>query len=283
MNTILRPSDFFDLAAEAYNQKFHEKFYRRIGTELIAKIPSSLQAASILEIGAGTGFTTSLLKERFSHSRITALDPSPEMLKKGRSKLPNVKWINRNLSEFADETFSQHSDAFPGTGRTSGRPDNDAGEHGAFDLIVSSMAYHWLNDCEREELIKLAANGALALALPVTDGSPSQGNMAVINLIRGLGIAPQWPRHARRPSSMRAHLEKHFSQVIFYRLNIHEEYENTEELAGSLYDRGVLFALFSDRAVHAKEMLASQKVTNIAFNWTIGLFMATNPRGSLLH
>lgn len=247
--TALRPVDFFDLTAAEYDRPRHGRFYRRIATELIARIPTSVHPASILEVGAGTGFATELLKNRFPRSTIVAFEPAPEMLKRGQRKVPRAKWV----------------DQIDGTD--------------VFDLAVSSMSYHWLCESEREKLIDLAAKGALALALPVTGGPALEGNKALRKLAHRLGAAAQWPRQVRRPASMRSCLEDHFSHVISYELNIHDEFENSRELADSLYARGVLFALFEDKAEKAKEMLTGQNARDIGFNWTIGLFIASSFRG----
>lgn len=278
--TELRPPDFFDLTAEEYNHPFHEGFYRHVAAELVTRIPAGMQADAILEVGAGTGFTTCLLGKRFPQSRIVALEPSIEMARRGKDKVLGAEWINQSLEDFDDRGYRQHFVAFNG-GKVFNAPKHDFRMSGNFDLIVSSMSYHWLSDVERQKLMKLAAGGVLALALPMTGGPGFKGNELLTSLARKINLQPRWPHPARRPAAMRIFLKKYFSQVSYGQLNIHEEFENAGELARCLYDRGVLFALFTDGAEKAKEVLATQGMRNVDFNWTIGFFIASGVRGSL--
>jgi SAM-dependent methyltransferase len=72
----------------------------------------------VLDLGAGTGKLTSALVER--GFEVTAVDPSPEMLRVLRGRLPGV-------------------DAVQGSAESIPSPD------GAFGLVVAAQAWHWVD------------------------------------------------------------------------------------------------------------------------------------------
>ena len=86
--------------------------------------------ASVLDIGIGTGvLSTELYKNGY---KITGIDFSAEMIKTCKEKMPLAKLIQHNFSE--------------------GLPDELSNEK--FDYIVSTYAFHHLNDGEKITFIK---------------------------------------------------------------------------------------------------------------------------------
>ena len=269
----LTAADFFQLMAAEYDQPLHEGFYRRVAAELLGMIPAGLPADAILEVGAGSGFATTLLRERFPMAGIVALEPSPEMMARGSSKAAGVEWTCRPLSDKAG---------------------------GRFDLVTAFMSFHWLDPREQEMLIGLAVGGMLALALPVTGGTgfadeagrgggtdagdqtcsgaetAACGNAALLELTRLLGGARCWPRSVRRAAAVESRLRNHFPQVTRRGLGIRENYASGREFADSLYIRGVLHALFAARAPEAREILAGKFPGGTGFRWDIELLVASS-------
>jgi malonyl-CoA O-methyltransferase len=90
--------------------------------ELIERL-NGLLFAEILDIGCGTGNYTSLLRERFPDSHITALDVSPEML------------------EVAAQKLGDGIDFVAADGETSRTPQT-------FDLITSNACFQWFDSLQ---------------------------------------------------------------------------------------------------------------------------------------
>lgn len=252
----LTAADFFHRAAGEYDQPLHEGFYQRVAAELLGMIPAGLASDAILDVGAGTGFATVLLRERFPEAEITALEPSPGMLARGSYRAEGVNWTCRPLSDIA-------------------------GSH--FNLVTAFMSFHWLDPWEQEIVLGLAEDGALALALPVTGGSGfsdqisrDHGNAALLELIRLAGGVRCWPRYVRRGATVESRLRKHFPQVTRRGLCIRENYASGQEFADSLYIRGVLHALFASGAPGAREILAGKFPGGTSFRWDIELLAASS-------
>ncbi len=241
----MKPAAFFDAAAAAYDQPFHEQFYGRVAAELAARLPAGLAVDNLLEAGAGTGFATQVLQDHFPGAQITALEPSPRMLARGKRRLPGAEWI-----------------CLPLDGMTPG----------SFDLVIASMSYQWLNGRERQKIVKLAAGGALALALPLSRHSNKNGNRTLRKIVFQMR-GGNWPRQARRPRAVEASLRQCFQKLEFGSIAIDEEYENCQNLCRSLLERGAMHSLFGDRVETAAAALAAES-GGADFSWTIGLFVA---------
>ncbi|MFC1848400.1 class I SAM-dependent methyltransferase [Chloroflexota bacterium] len=103
--------------------------YDEMLSMLFAYMPKEYSPKSILELGCGTGNLTQLIHSHFPHSRITAVDISEECIQVCRERLQAVN-IDYIKSDFRDLDFAVNS----------------------FDLVISSIAIHHLDDGEREDL-----------------------------------------------------------------------------------------------------------------------------------
>ncbi len=105
---------------------------------------------TILDIGCGTGLLCKEAAKRWPQASITALDASPAMLREAKRKNPNLLTLHADAASFT----------------TTER----------YDLIVSSMALHWL--ANPHAVLKhwqtlLQPTGVLYVALPIA-GSLSE-------------------------------------------------------------------------------------------------------------
>jgi len=130
----------FDAAADSYDA--WTGVQSEVARALVARAGGAPK--TILDIGAGTGHVTGLAREKWPDARISALDAAPKMLARLKAKFLDV------------ETICADAATFSGAAR--------------YDLILSSMALHWLNDPAR--VLQnwrglLATGGALHVAVPV--------------------------------------------------------------------------------------------------------------------
>ncbi|MEN6389513.1 MAG: methyltransferase domain-containing protein [Syntrophomonas sp.] len=102
-----------------------EDFY---GTA-VALAQADTPEPEILDIGAGTGLMSALLLKKYPGARLTLIDVSDQMVEVARQRFQNVSDIEYIIDDFARNHFSK-----------------------SFDIIISSLAIHHLNEPEKEAL-----------------------------------------------------------------------------------------------------------------------------------
>ena len=126
--------ELFDRSVERYDRNRQllipcfEAFYR-IAAELVPF--KSAHAFSVLDLGAGTGLLSMMIADRFPHACFTLMDISGDMLMKAR------------------ERFSGQSSRFSFIVQ-----DYAADLQGSFDLVVSALSIHHLEDERKAELFR---------------------------------------------------------------------------------------------------------------------------------
>ncbi|TLU82956.1 MAG: class I SAM-dependent methyltransferase [Chlorobium sp.] len=126
--------ELFDRSVERYDENRRqlipcfEEFYRT-AAELVSFRAD--QAFSVLDLGAGTGLLSMLISERFPRACFTLVDISGDMLMKAR------------------ERFAGQSSRFSFLVK-----DYSAELQGSFDLVVSALSIHHLEDERKAELFR---------------------------------------------------------------------------------------------------------------------------------
>lgn len=89
----------------------------RPAVDLLMRIPD-FAPREIVDLGAGAGNVTKLIKERWPEANVTGVEGSAEMVAAGRKAAPDVEWSHEDLGDW----------------------------HPArqYDLIYSNAALHWL-------------------------------------------------------------------------------------------------------------------------------------------
>ncbi|MGB9978748.1 class I SAM-dependent methyltransferase [Methanobacterium sp.] len=89
----------------------------------------------ILDMGAGTGLLTKFLFEKYPEAEFTLLDMSEEMLKVAKNRFRNYNNFKFITADYTTHNFNNK-----------------------FDLIVSSLSIHHLEDIDKEKLYKKIYN-----------------------------------------------------------------------------------------------------------------------------
>ena len=249
----MKPCSFYEQIADDYNEPLHEKFYAQIARNLISNISNIRPINKILEVGAGTGFSTSLIRKQFPEAEIIAIEPSRSMLLAAQTKTRNINWIAQAFADYL--------------------PDHK------YDLVFSSMAAHWLSLYEWQKLIALCDNSILALSLPSIDNRElvsEQANKALRKVVFKLRGSNNWSRQSRNLSPLLSRMDKFSSRIDDRDLLIKERYTDADKLVNSLYHRGVFMALFGDKSEAAKKMFLGvlneiSRSESFAFNWAFKL------------
>jgi len=127
----------------------------RPSRELIARIPLR-EPRRILDLGCGSGLSTTQLRQAFPKAEIVGVDLSPDMLKAAAKRLPSA-------------TFRQ----------------GDAGNYDSrgFDLVFANALLHWVAD-HLAVVARLAAalpqGGTLAFQVPDNEDEPSHRLMRAV-------------------------------------------------------------------------------------------------------
>ncbi len=257
----MKASAFYDSVASNYNLTNNEAFYSQIADELLKLLPAKTYN-NILEIGSGTGFTTMRIKNAYPNAKITAIEPAPAMMAKAQEKVYGITWKNMSFANL-NLDFDQN-----------------------YDLIICSMAAHWLTEKEWQKLNNLAKKSVIALALPAPHPNPlpkeERGNVAnqlLKNLLFKLKAHPAWLKQARHQ----------ITGDLIHDFEIKEEFTSEEELTKTLHARGVFLALFGDKADEARrqfEIAVSAQpsaVSQFTWNFKLAISKPLQPIASVCH
>ncbi len=115
----------FDAAASTYDA--HAAIQREVANRLIERLDwMKLAPGRVIDLGAGTGYCTRLLEQRYRRARLVLVDLAPGMLAEARRR---KGWLSHQHYACA---------------RAERLPLADA----SVDLIVSSLTFQWCEDLE---------------------------------------------------------------------------------------------------------------------------------------
>ena len=132
MLTLARTAEeFYDNISKEYTDSVRRCVprYDEMLSSLFAYLPEHFSPGKVLELGCGTGNLTCMIYEKFPDSEITAVDISEECIKECRRRLlgADIQYVKRDFIELD----------FPAE---------------SYDLILSSIAIHHLDDIYKEKL-----------------------------------------------------------------------------------------------------------------------------------
>lgn len=125
----------------------------RAAQDLLAQVPLG-EAQVVYDLGCGPGNSTELLAERFASAKVAGIDSSPEMLIKAHKALPNVEFIEADLS-----AWQAPSDA---------------------DLLFSNATFQWVPkhlEVLQRLLYGMKTGAVLAVQMPDNLNEPSHISM----------------------------------------------------------------------------------------------------------
>jgi len=180
--------ELFDAGAQKYDGNRRKVIYcfdDFYGT-LLDLIPfDRTDRFSFLDLGAGTGLVSALIRKRFPNAEAHLLDISEKMLEKARERFSGEGAIKFYARDYARETL----------------PDQ-------FPLIVSAMSIHHLSDTEKQQLMQRIFNA-------LTPGG------CFIHAELALGTTPDteacyqryWRRHLESTDIEKAELEAIYERM----------------------------------------------------------------------
>jgi trans-aconitate 2-methyltransferase len=121
----------------------------RAARELLARVPLG-DAARVVDLGCGPGNSTALLRSRWPAAHLTGVDNSPEMLARARKDLPEVEWVEADVTRYAPAP--------------------------PVDLLFANAVLQWVPDHARlfpALLERVRSGGVLAVQMPHNFDEPS--------------------------------------------------------------------------------------------------------------
>ncbi|MGQ9512584.1 methyltransferase domain-containing protein [Thermodesulfitimonas sp.] len=237
--------------AEIYATPVNERFYARIATALVNKVQARLNPARILEVGAGTGAATLILRRYFPSVPILATDPSLAMLAHNRGKgVPGVRYVCAAAEELGDLTER-------------------------FDLIFGNLCYHWFAPQTARQITSLLRpGGVMAFSVPITGVMQEEGNQVLVQIYRELSI--RQPKRRRLPSPQRLRREFAFAPRCTVEIITLREKHPPALFGTLLRARGSWAFLFGPQATQAEALWRklTAGVEEVALCWQIALVVA---------
>jgi len=243
--------------APIYEHPANCLFYQRIAESLCQLINEFAKHKfqsihHILELGAGTGLATQVLRRYFPRADILVTEPCLEMLKVAKEK--NISKVKYLVLKAEDAPILRQR----------------------YDLIFGSFCYHWFEKNTAMRLKKcLKPDGLLAFSIPVNCADGVLGNRLLIKIYRAL------KKHyglSLKPALNFKRILKEFAGFnLYYRLLSFTETHPAHAWGQILRSRGSWQCLFGELAKEA-EMLW-QEYSNkkeIPLKWHIMLLVGEN-------
>ena len=126
----------FGASASTYDE--HAFLQREVGARLFERLQYiKLAPQRILDIGSGTGYATTRLREHYAGAELIALDLAPDMLNVARQKTASPSLFRRLLGKSAETRYlCADAEALPLAGES-------------IDLALSNLALQW---CDPEKV-----------------------------------------------------------------------------------------------------------------------------------
>jgi len=241
----------FSLLADLYENKMNFWFYHYIA-DALCKLIKDFSFKSILELGAGTGISTQVLKRYFPKAKILATDPCIEMLRLAKNKnLNNVDYLVLK----AEDAISLKE---------------------KYELIFGNFCYHWFKNGTAIRLKKcLKKDGVLAFSIPINCADGLLGNKLLLNVYRNL---KKHYHFSHKPSLRFKEILKEFKdfKLSYHFLSFSESYPANEWFK-ILYSRGSWHYLFKEYIKEAKHFwLKYENKEEIPLRWHILLLIGIN-------
>lgn len=243
--------EVFNANSHIYATAVNERFYIQVAAALAGMAAARFTPRRILEVGAGTGAATVVLKRYFPEAEILATDASEKMLEHNLEKrLEGVRYAPLRIEEV------------PCCGET-------------FDLIFGNICYHWFPPGTASHLSGLLhPDGVMAFSLPITGGEKENGNHFMMRICRELG------RNSRQGQRLPGlnHLKRQFSSFstcLIQKITLRETHPPA--VFGTLLRaRGSWTFLFGPHAPLAESLWRKYTagLTTVTLCWNIALVVA---------
>ena len=221
--------------ADIYDRFGKERLQPSI--DLIDRI-SDKKFNRILDVGCGTGMSTSALTANWSSAEIIGVDLSEEMLQKARENLTNVTFFQRDCS----------------------KPLLDMG---AFDLIFSNAFLQWIPN--QEEFISnsfdmLVKGGVFAAQIPLFDEMPA--SRCITNAVNALSdhFTGAAKPVSGSPSEYYEIISKYTQKVMIWVTDYYHEMDGQEKILDFL--KGTALHPYMDKLDGAKQNEFLSEVLN---------------------
>jgi tRNA (cmo5U34)-methyltransferase len=123
----------FDAVAEQYDQQrkqlipCFDEFYGMAA----ALVEAPDEAPHILDLGAGTGLYSALVRQKYPNARFTLIDLSESMLETARTRFAAASQIEYIVADYTRHPFTER-----------------------FDIVISSLSIHHLSHPEKRKLFR---------------------------------------------------------------------------------------------------------------------------------